>query len=173
MTDTATPAALVTPEVKRKNGGMPDWAFLGAGTDHEGRLRLYWPYTSDVGGRRFLTRFILFRTPWASMDITRISMADDQREYPHDHSRTFWSWKWGWYAEDVYDDPDDLARVRHVRHRRLGVHRLRHDQAHSITEVSPHLVTVLFLGRRRQKSSYWTPEGKQTTGMAVDQDIWA
>jgi hypothetical protein len=152
---------------------MPGWALLGAGIDAEGSLRLYWPYTSDINGERFLTRFIVFRTPLASVDVTRIGRADDQRKYPHDHSRTFWSWKFGWYAEDVYDDPADLTVKRHVRHQRFGVHRLRHTQAHSITEVSPRLITVLFLWRKRQKSNYWTPDGLQSTSMAVDQEPWA
>jgi hypothetical protein len=167
---TATQAPQVTAEVKRKHGGMPDWALLGVGRDAEGKLRLYWPYTSEINGERFLTRFIVLRTPYGSCDITRISMADDQREFPHDHSRTFWSWKLGWYAEDVYTDQADLSAMQHKRHRRLGIHRLRHTEAHSITSVSPRLVTVLVSGRQRQTSNYWTPTGLQTIGMAVDRE---
>jgi hypothetical protein len=177
MTIKKQATAAVTSKVERKHGGMPDWCLLGVGPDADGRWRTYWPYTSEIGGRRFLTRFIVFRCPLASVDVSRVHMADSQREYPHDHSRTFRSWKFGWYAEDVHDDPDDLTSKRHIRHRRLGIHRLRHDQAHSITEVSPHLVTVLFLGRRRHASNYWTPDGMQSIGMAVDQgpadaDVW-
>lgn len=167
MTETS-----VTSKVERKAGGMPDYAVLGIGRNHEGWLTAYWPYTSEIGGQRFLTRFIVFRTPWLGLDVTRVHMADDQREYPHDHSRTFLSWKFGWYAEEVYDDPSDLGRKRHVRHRRLGIHRLRFTEAHSITAVSPRLITVLLTLRRRQPSNYWTPEGKQSTGMGVDQDGW-
>lgn len=172
---TATASGLVTNEVARKNGGMPSWAVLGVGVNHEGKLVLYWPYTSDIDGERFLTRFIVLRTPYVSCDVTRIHMTDDQRAYPHDHSRTFWSWKFGWYAEEVYDNPAGLTSVRHIRHRKLGIHRLRYTQAHSITAVSPHLVTVTFLGPKRQPSSYWTPTGKQSTGMGVDiknQEEW-
>lgn len=161
---------LVTHEPVRTHGGMPDWCLLGIGADADGKLRLYWPYRSQIDGKPFLTRFIVFRTPWASADITRISMADDQREYPHDHSRTFWSFKLGWYEEDVFYDKNDLTVRRRIRHRRFGVHRLRYTQAHSITRVSPHLVTILFLGPRRQKSNYWTPAGLQTIGMSVDQE---
>ena len=139
MMTTETPAPQVTAEVKRKHGGMPDWALLGIGIDTAGKLRLYWPYTSEINGERFLTRFMVVRSPYASCDITRISMADDRREYPHDHSRTFFSWKFGWYEEDVYTDPADLSAVQHKRHRRLGIHRLRHSEAHSITRVSPRL----------------------------------
>jgi len=170
MMTTEAQAPQVTAEVKRKHGGMPDWALLGIGIDTAGKLRLYWPYTSEINGERFLTRFMVVRSPYASCDITRISMADDRREYPHDHSRTFFSWKFGWYEEDVYTDPADLSAVQHKRHRRLGIHRLRHSEAHSITRVSPRLVTVIVLGRRRHASNYWTPQGLQTIGMAVDQE---
>jgi hypothetical protein len=162
----------VSNKVERKNGGMPNYAVLGVGVQG-GKLGTYWPYTSEIDGKRFLTRFIVFRTPWLGLDVTRVHMADDQRAYAHDHSRTFWSWKFGWYAEDVFTDPADLAVMRHTRHRKFGIHRLRYDQAHSITHVSPRLVTVLLTGRRRQPSSYWTPEGKQSTGMGVDQADWA
>ena len=161
--------AQVTHEVTRTHGGMPNWALLGVGIDAEGKVRLYWPYRSRIDRQPFLTRFIFIRTPWFSVDITRIGMADDQREYPHDHSRTFFSWKLGWYEEDVHYDKSNPSRKVHKRHGRFSVHRLRYTEAHSITEVSPHLVTVLFLGRQRQKSNYWTPAGLQTIGMAVDQ----
>lgn len=175
---TAPDKAQVTHHPVRTHGGMPNWCLLGIGRDAGGTMRLYWPYRSKIGGQPFLTRFIVIRNPWFSMDITRISMADDQREWPHDHSRTFFSWKLiGWYEEDVYDEPDDLSRTWHVRHRRFGIHRLRHTEAHSITRVSPHLVTVLFLGPQRRKSNYWTPDGLQTIGMSVDQEpgaeVWA
>jgi hypothetical protein len=149
-------ASQVTQKVTRSGGGMRRWMFLV-------------PYWSDIDGQRFLTRFVFFFTPLAGCHVTRIHMADDQRQWPHDHSATFWSLKFGWYAEDVYADADDLARVRHVRHRRFGIHRLRWTQAHSITHVSPKLVTVLFLGPRRNNSSYWTPDGKQGLGMKMDE----
>jgi hypothetical protein len=97
-------------------------------------------------------------------------MPDNQRAYPHDHSRSFVSFKLGSYEEDVFYDPADLTSRRHRKHGRFSFHQLRYNQAHSITKVSPRLVTVLFLGPKRQKSSYWTPSGKQTTGMMVDQD---
>lgn len=159
----------VTNTVTRKHGGMPNWAVLGVGVDHEGKLKVWWPYTSDIDGERFLTRFIFFRTPLASADITRIHMDDTDRPYAHDHSRTFWSLKFGWYSEWVHSDPENLDRKKHIRHRRFGIHRLRYTQAHTITEVSPRLVTVLFLGPHRQASNYWTPAGKQSIGMGVDQ----
>lgn len=147
----------VTNKVVRKDGGMQRFMFM----------KRYW---SEIDGRRFLTRFVFFFTPWAGCHITRIHMADDQRAWPHDHSATFWSWKFGWYAEDVYPDPADLTKVRHVRHSRFGIHRLLHSEAHSITHVSPRLFTVLFLGPRRQNSNYWTPEGKQGLGMKMDEE---
>lgn len=156
-------------QVTRTHGGMPVRALLGVGYDGE-RLRLYWPYTSDIDGRRFLTRFIAIRCRWFGVDVTRIHMADDEkREWPHDHSRDFWSFKAGWYTEWVYSNPEDLS-ARHLRrHSRFSVHRMPCTRAHSITEVSPGLVTVMFLGPRRQKSSYWTSDGLQSTGMKVDQ----
>ena len=159
--------------VTRKHGGMPSWAVLGVGRNHEGRLVRYWPYTSDIDGERFLTRFIVFRTPLAGCEVTRIHVDDTSRPDPHDHSRTFGSWKFGWYSEWVFADRNDLSVKRHIRHRRFGIHLLRHTEAHTITEVSPRLVTVLFLGPHRQKSNYWTPAGLQTIGMGVDQDEWA
>jgi hypothetical protein len=160
---------LETPEVTRKAGGMPEWAFLGVSFS-DGKPVFFWPYTSDVNGKRFLTRFIILRTPLASWDVTRISSDDNSRPWPHDHSRSFISWKWGWYKELVYDDPEDLSQVRLREHGRFSFHLLRHSQAHTITEVSPGLVTMLFLGPKRRKSSYWTPEGLKTIGMKVDQD---
>ncbi len=160
----------VTNKVERKAGGMPEWALLGIGRNHEGKLTFYWPYTSDVDGERFLTRFIVLRTPLVSMDITRIHSDDTKRPYPHDHSRSFVSWKFGSYDEFVYYNPNDLRERRFRSHRRFSFHLLRYDQAHSITHVSPGLVTMLFLWRKRQKSNYWTPNGKQTIGMGVDQE---
>jgi hypothetical protein len=167
MTSTA-----VTNVVERSHGGMPDWALLGVGVVNR-KLKTYWPYISDVDGKRFLTRFIFIRNPLFSVDITRIHGADDQRAYPHDHSRTFISWKLtGGYEEDVYTDKDDLRERFHKKHGWMSFHKMSRHHAHSITRVSPHLVTVLFLGRKRQKSNYWTPEGLQSTGMGVDQDEW-
>jgi hypothetical protein len=163
----------VEAKVERKAGGMPNWALLGVGRNHEGKWTRYWPYTSEIDGERFLTRFIAFRSPYLGLDISRVHMADDQRAFPHDHSRTFYSWKFGWYAEDIYSDPADLGVKRHKRHRRFGIHRLGNDQAHSITEVSPRLVTVLLTLRQKHASNYWTPQGFQSIGMGVDQsDTW-
>ena len=159
--------------VERKHGSMPAWCVLGVGRDSAGRLRLYWPWWSDIGGERFLTRFIVIRNSRVSISVTRIHMADNQREDPHDHSHTFWSAKAGWYAEDVYDDPGNLASVRHIRHHRFSVHRMPYTRAHSITEVSPGLWTILVSGRTRQASSYWTPAGKRSTGVNGDQEEWA
>lgn len=146
----------VANKVERQGGGMPEYA-------------LFHRYWSDIDGERFLTRFIVFRTPWASVDVSRIHRADDRRPFPHDHSRSFVSWKFGSYDEWVHYDPDDLTQRRFRTHGRFSFHLLRHNQAHSITRVSPHLVTVLFLGRRQHGSNYWTPAGKQSIGMAVDQ----
>jgi hypothetical protein len=143
---------LVTSQVTRKDGGLPEYAFL-------------YPWWVDVDGKRFLTRFVLFRTPLIGMSVTRIHTADDARKYPHDHSHSFASFKLGRYSEWVYDDPEDLGKRRLRRHRRFSTHLLRYTQAHSITEVSPRLVTVVFTWRTRQKSTYWTPVGRQLTGV--------
>lgn len=157
-------------KVTRTHGGMPNWCLLGIGLVDRWP-RLFWPYRSIIEDKKFLTRFIVVRCPFFSIDATRIHMPDDgEREYPHDHSRDFWSFKAGSYNEWVYNNPDNLADRVLRRHGRFSIHHLRRTQAHSITWVSPHLVTFLFLGRQRQKSSYWTPEGKKSTGMKVDQD---
>lgn len=174
MTQQQAPA--ITPKVERKNGGMPKWAVLGL-TVADGKIQRFWPYTSDVGGRRFLTRFIFFFTEYAGCHVTLISQADNQREFPHDHSATFVSFRLtGSYEEDVFTDPADLTRREHRTHRWLSASRLRHAEAHSITKISRFpLITILFLGRRRQKSNYWTPSGKQPLGMKMDgtpEDEW-
>lgn len=165
---------IVTNKVERSHGGMPSWAVLGIGKNHEGKIKVYWPYKSDIDGDRFLTRFILLRTRFAGCEVTRIHMDDTSRPYPHDHSRTFASWKFGTYDEWVFYDKEDLSKKQFIQHRRFGIHRLRHTEAHSITWVSPKLVTVLFTGRHRQASNYWTLQGLQTIGMGVDKDTeWA
>lgn len=141
-----------TPEVRRKGGSMPEWAMFR------------W-FTSDVNHRRFITRFILLRTPFISLDVSRIHKDDRDRPHPHDHSRSFASLKFGSYDEWVYYDPTDLSKRRFRSHRRFSLHLLRYTQAHSITRVSPRLITVLFLGPRHQESTYWTPTGKVLTGV--------
>jgi hypothetical protein len=152
-------ATQVKNKVTRSGGGMRKWMFAT-------------PYHSDIDGQRFLTRFVLFFTPLCGCHITRIHMADDQRAWPHDHSATFWSFKlWGTYAENVYSGDPANPSMRKVRHRRFGIHRLRWTEAHSITRVSPVTITVLFLGRRRNHSSYWTPDGRQSLGMTLDQEM--
>lgn len=149
----------VTPKVERSGGGMPKYAFFR-------------PYWSRINDRPFMARFIFFFTPLAGCHITWIRQADNQREWPHDHSATFISFRLlGSYEEDVFTDPSDLGKIEHRRHRWLSATRLRHTEAHSITKISRFpLVTVLFLGRRRQKSSYWTPGGKLLTGMKMDEE---
>lgn len=140
------------PEVTRKNGGMPEWALF----------RTYW---TKVGARRFISRFIVLRTPFGGVEITRIHTDDNDRPHPHDHSRSFISFKAGSYDEWVYYDPEDLTQRRLRRHRPLSAHLMRYVWAHSITRVSRRLVTVTFLGPRRQRSSYWTPDGKRLSGV--------
>jgi hypothetical protein len=141
----------------RKNGGMPEWALV----------RSYWV---NNGGRRFLTRLILVRTPFGGVEVTRIHTDDNARPHPHDHSRSFVSFKLGSYDEWVYHDPGDLAVRRFRRHRRLSAHLMRVSAAHTITRVSPRLVTVTLLGPRRQRSSYWTPDGKRPSGANPDRE---
>lgn len=151
-----TPA--VTPKVTRRKGGMRKWMFLT-------------PYYSKIDGKPFLSRFVFFFTPWAGCHITWIRQADNQREWPHDHSATFISFRLsGSYEEDVYTNPDDLKEIEHRKHPWLSATRLKHTEAHSITKISRFpLITVLFLGKRRQPSNYWTPDGKQLTGMKMDE----
>jgi hypothetical protein len=147
-----------TVKVERSGGGMRKWMF-------------FTPYHSDVNGQRFLTRFVFFFTPYAGAHITRIHGADDQRKWPHDHSATFCSIRLlGSYEEDVYTDPGNLSQWEHRKHRWGSASRLRWDEAHSITRVSPFTVTLLLLGRRRNQSHYWTDQGKQPLGMAMDRD---
>ena len=171
MESSTSMATEVKNKVTRTKGGMPGWAILGVGRA-DGKWVTYWPYKSEIDGKRFLTRFILFRSPLFSIDITRIHMSDDQRAYPHDHSRSFASFKFGSYEEWVYYEPEDLTQRRFRKHSKFSTHLLRFNQAHSITRVSPGLVTILFLGPRHQKSNYWTPTGFQSIGMKVDQDVW-
>ena len=156
MTDTLT--SPVTPKVERTKGGMRKWMFLE-------------PYRSKIDGRPFLDRFVFFFTPYGGMHITWIRQPDNQREFPHDHSATFLSWRLlGGYSEDVFTDPADLGKREHRVHRWLSATRLRASEAHSITRISRWgTVTLLFLGKRRQPSNYWTPEGKQSLHMTMDE----
>lgn len=148
----------VTPKVERRKGGMPKYAFLR-------------PYWSHINGKPFLTRFIFFFTPYGGCHITWIRQADNQREWPHDHSASFVSFKlFGGYEEDVFSDPEDLTKKRHRVHRWLSCHVMKYKEAHSITKIAPFTVTILFLGRRRNKSNYWTPDGKQSTGLKMDEE---
>lgn len=143
-------------KVERRGGGMPDRAFLS-------------PWWSRVNDQPFLSRFIVFLTPKSGCLLTWIRQADLQREWPHDHASSFWSFLLlGSYDEKVYDDPDDLTKFRPCHRRWLGGHVLRYDQAHSITRVSRFTVTLVITGRRMQKRSYWTPDGKKSTGMKAD-----
>jgi len=147
----------VTPKVERKNGGMPKYAFFK-------------PYWSHIDGKPFLSRFIVFFTPLAGCHVTWIRQADNQREWTHDHSATFASFKlFGGYEEDVFSGPVTSPVRRHRKHRWLSCHVMKHTEAHSITRVSPFTVTVLCTGRRRQPSNYWTPDGRQSTGMKMDE----
>jgi len=156
ITDKGT--TMTDVKVERKGGGMPKWAF-------------FMPYWSKIDGEPFLTRFIFAFTPYGGAHITRIHKADDQRKWPHDHSATFLSIRLlGGYEEDVYTDPADLTGKRHRVHKWLSASKLRYGEAHSITSVKPWTVTLLLLGKRRQKSNYWTPEGKQPLGMKMDDD---
>jgi hypothetical protein len=149
--------ARITHKVERKGGGMRRWMFAE-------------PYYSDIDGQRFLTRFVFWFTPFGGCHVTRIHMADDQREHPHDHTRTFISIKLaGGYEEDVYSGDIASPDRRHRKHRWLSWHVMPYDQAHSITAVRPLTVTLLFLGRHRHGSGYWTPDGKVPLGMPVDE----
>jgi hypothetical protein len=136
---------------------MPRWAFL-------------YPYWSHIDGKPFLSRFIFWFTPWGGCHITWIRQADNAREYPHDHSATFMSLMVsGGYEEDVYTDPGDLSAVRHLAHRRWSRHVMKAGNAHSITRIKPFTVTLLILGPREQPSNYWTPEGKMSIGLKMDE----
>jgi hypothetical protein len=150
---------MITPKVERRKGGMSKWAFLT-------------PYWLKINDRLFLVRFIFFFTPYAGCVITWIREADNQREYPHDHSAMFRSWNLlGGYEEDVFSDPEDLSVVRHRKHRWLSCHRMKVTEAHSITKISrAGTVTLLFLGPRRNHSAYWTPAGKQSLGLKIDEE---
>ncbi len=148
----------VTPKVERRKGGMPKYAFL-------------MPYWSRINDRPFLTRFIFFFTPYGGCHITWIRQPDNQREYPHDHSATFASFKVaGGYEEDVFSGDITNPVKRHRKHRWLSCHVMSHTEAHSITKISRWgTVTLLFLGRRRHGSNYWTPNGMQSLGLKMDE----
>ena len=148
----------VTPKVERRKGGMRQYMFLS-------------PYWSHINDKPFLTRFVFFFTPYGGCHLTWIRQPDNQREYPHDHSATFVSVKLlGGYEEDVFSNPEDLSEVRHRKHRWLSAHVMKRAEAHSITKISRFgTVTLLFLGRRRGKSNYWTPAGMQSIGLKMDE----
>jgi hypothetical protein len=150
--------SLITPKVDRKDGGMPKRAFLR-------------PYYSRIDGKPFLSRFIFWFTPKSGCHVTWIRQADNQREWPHDHTATFKTLILsGSYEESVYSgDPANPVKT-HRKHRWLSRMELRWDQAHSITSISRWpLVTLLTLGERCNSSSYWTPKGKEALGMPADE----
>lgn len=141
-------------EVERKNGSMPDRAFF----------RSYW---TRINGKLFLWRFIVWFTRDSGCTVNWIRQPDDQRKHPHDHSASFLSVRLlGGYEEDVFTDPSDLSVREHRVHPWLSGSVLKYTEAHSITKISRFpLVTLLITWKRRQESSYWTPEGKILTGV--------
>jgi len=131
----------------RKDGGMPRW----------GVNRAYWV---RVGGEPFLDRRVLAICPWFAVLLSDIHGPDTARD-PHDHSRSFVSWVLsGGYTELVYDDPAALGLPLRRTHRRWSFHVMPASRAHSITDVTKPLRTLVFAGRSRGTWSFWTAQGK-------------
>ncbi len=103
--------------------------------------------------RTYLTRFILFRTPWFGVQIHAIHLPDTGRAL-HNHPRAFVSVVLrGGYSEQT--------RTRFVMLRRAGsIHKMGIDGFHRIRRLlrSP-TWTLVFVGRLQQEWGFYTPEG--------------
>lgn len=118
--------------------------------------RAYWV---RVGAEPFLDRRVLVICPWFAVLLSDIHGPDTGRD-PHDHSRPFVSWVLsGGYTELVHDDPAALSLPLRRTHRRWSFHVMPASRAHSITDVTKPLRTLVLAGRSRGTWSFWTPQG--------------
>jgi hypothetical protein len=78
--------------------------------------------------------------------VNRITKADDERAFPHNHGCDFISVGLsGWYVENVYKADDVDAGFRTSKRSRFNVHRMNNTQLHKIAEVSDKPAYTLFV----------------------------
>lgn len=108
----------------------------------------------------YLIRWRVVQTPWFSFYVHRILLDDSGRE-PHDHPWTFGSFiLWGGYTEKFLK-PYHRGFYR-TSIRSWGMfswHKVHVDEFHSITDVKPNTISLVFTGPRRQVWGFLTPDG--------------
>jgi hypothetical protein len=118
-----------------------------------------------------IVRYRLIRVPWFGIFIHNIKRPDTDRN-PHDHPWWFASFVLkGWYierlnwyniktqkSEDIFT-PDVGFCTALIKRSRFSLHQMKLDHAHMITDVSPNLWTLVFVGKRKQEWGFWTPKG--------------
>ncbi len=116
-------------------------------------------YQVSVGDDVFIDRWRLLTVPALTVLVTRIFGPDSGRD-PHDHARSFISLAVsGGYTEKVWDTRD-MSRPPVTRHHRpWRPYLLRRSQAHTITQVSGKLRTIVLAGPHHGTFRFWTPEG--------------
>lgn len=99
--------------------------------------------------------------------LHKITSADPEGTYPHDHGCDFFSVGLrGSYLEQVFDNPMDQTKFRYVR-RGLGQgHIMRNSQAHRILSLSRDSVYTLFITFNFAHRPAWAygPDGPMTVG---------
>lgn len=125
------------------------------------------------GARTYLKRIRIVQTPHFGLYLHWIYFADGDRD-PHDHPWNFWSFiVRGGYTECIWKmqpglgalrvtparwrREDDPGRV--ARRGRFSLHRHPTSIAHTIAELKPGTVTLVFVGRRQREWGFWTPDG--------------
>lgn len=107
--------------------------------------------------------------------LHKITSADPEGTYPHDHGCDFFSLGLrGSYVEELFDDPMDQSKVRKVKRGTARAHVMRNSQAHRILSLSRDNVYTLFITWNFAHRPAWAygPEGPMTVGeMAMKMGI--
>lgn len=106
--------------------------------------------------KTYLTRIVLFRTPWGGIQLHKIHMADGDRHL-HNHPRPFWSLILkGGYDEDVSSLHADFPRTW----RRWSLHPFDLDEFHAIRRLHRTPTwSLVFVGQEQQVWGFLTDDG--------------
>lgn len=109
------------------------------------------------GDEPYLTRYVLFRTPWFGIYVHAIHSPDGDRD-PHNHPRQFWSCVLrGGYTEHVTTDG---IKGYPRAHRAGTIHKMHLAMFHGIASLSRRPTwTLLVVGRIRQEWGFMTTAG--------------
>lgn len=139
---------LVWVKARRDKSIVPRWSLFG-------RLVL-----QDIPtGTRYLDRVRIIVTPWFSILLHRIGTSDNGRDL-HDHPWKFTSIVLrGGYEEEVADIRTPWRHT--IRDHKAGsIHRIRLDQAHTITRLHRTPTwTLIFTGPPRRQWGFYTEDG--------------